>query len=112
MTRNASYIINGVERIIISQIVRSYGVFFSKKDLKYSCKLIPERGPWLEIFIEKSWHVVARINKSRKFSITALLRAFGLESDESIREAFSGSFDDDDTDYIALTLKKILLLIL
>lgn len=43
MTPNASYIINGVERIVISQIVRSYGVFFSKKDLKYSCKLIPER---------------------------------------------------------------------
>lgn len=106
MTRNASYIINGVERIIISQIVRSYGVFFSRKDLKYSCKLIPERGPWLEIFIEKSGHVVARINKSRKFSITALLRTFGLESDESIREAFSGVFDDDDTDYVSLTLKK------
>ena len=106
MTPNASYIINGVERIVISQIVRSYGVFFSKKDLLHNCKLIPERWPWLEIFIEKSGHVVARINKSRKFSITALLRAFGLESDESIREAFSDTFDDDDTDYISLTLKK------
>jgi len=106
MTRSASYIINGVERVIISQIVRSYGVFFSRKDLVYTCKLIPERGPWLEIFIEKSGNVVARINKSRKFSITALLRAFGIESDEAIKQVFADVFDDDDTNYIALTLKK------
>lgn len=106
MTSNASYIINGVERIVISQIVRSYGVFFSKKDLKYACKLIPERGPWLEIFVEKSGNVMARMNKSRKFSITSLLRAFGLESDDSIRRAFAETFEDDDTDYLSLTLKK------
>jgi len=106
MTRSASYIINGVERVIISQIVRSYGVFFSRKDLVYTCKLIPERGPWLEIFIEKSGNVVARINKSRKFSITALLRAFGVESNEAIKQVFADVFDDDDTNYIALTLKK------
>lgn len=106
MTTNASYIINGVERIVISQIVRSYGVFFSKKDLKYACKLIPERGPWLEIFVEKSGNVMARMNKSRKFSITSLLRAFGLESDDSIRRAFAETFEDDDTDYLSLTLKK------
>ena len=54
MTKSASYIINGVERVIISQIIRSYGIFFGKKDLKHTFKLIPERGPWLEIFIEKS----------------------------------------------------------
>jgi DNA-directed RNA polymerase subunit beta len=54
MTPNATYMINGVERIVISQIIRSYGLFFSKKDLVYTCKLIPERGPWLELFIEKS----------------------------------------------------------
>jgi DNA-directed RNA polymerase subunit beta len=54
MTPHGSFIINGVERVIISQIVRSYGLFFGKKDFKYNCKLIPERGPWLEMFIEKS----------------------------------------------------------
>lgn len=88
ITPNASYIINGVERVVISQIVRSYGVFYSQKDFVYSCKLIPERGSWLEISVEKSGHVVARLNKSRKFSVTALLRAFGLESDEAIKKAF------------------------
>ena len=106
ITPNASYIINGVERVVISQIVRSYGVFYSQKDFVYSCKLIPERGSWLEISVEKSGHVVARLNKSRKFSVTALLRAFGLESDESIKNAFAKTFDDTDTNFIDLTLAK------
>jgi hypothetical protein len=53
MTPSATYIINGVERVIISQIVRSYGIFYSKKEMRYSCKLIPENGPRLEIDVEK-----------------------------------------------------------
>ncbi len=106
ITPNASYIINGVERVVISQIVRSYGVFFSQKDFIYTCKLIPERGSWLEISVEKSWHVVARLNKSRKFSITSLLRAFGLESDDQIKRIFSNTFEDNDTNFIDLTLAK------
>lgn len=106
ITPNASYIINGVERVVISQIVRSYGVFFSQKDFVYSCKLIPERGSWLEISVEKSGHVVARLNKSRKFSVTALLRAFGLESDESIKNSFGKTFEDNDTNFIDITLAK------
>lgn len=107
LTPNASYIINGVERVVISQIVRSYGVFYSQKDFVYSCKLIPERGgSWLEMSVEKSGNVFARLNKSRKFPVTALLRTFGFESDESIREAFADVFDDTDTNFIDLTLKK------
>lgn len=106
MTTQASYIINGVERVLISQIVRSYGIFYNKKDLKYTYKLIPERGPWLEVFIEKSGNVVARINKSRKFVITSLLRVFGFETDESIRQLFAGIFEDDDTDYLEIALAK------
>jgi DNA-directed RNA polymerase beta subunit len=76
MTPSASYIINGVERVIISQIIRSYGIFFAKKEFRYSFKVIPENGPWLEVQTEKSGVVVARINKSRKFPITTLLRIF------------------------------------
>ena len=53
MTPSASYIINGVERVIISQIIRSYGIFYGKKDFWYSFKLIPENGPWLEVNVEK-----------------------------------------------------------
>lgn len=76
MTPSASYIINGVERVIISQIIRSYGIFYGKKDFWYSFKLIPENGPWLEVNVEKTGNIVARINKSRKFPITSLLRVF------------------------------------
>ncbi|MBU0627540.1 hypothetical protein KKG31_01230 [Patescibacteria group bacterium] len=88
MTSSASYIVNGVEKIIISQIVRSYGIFYAKKDFKHSFKIIPENGPWLEVQVEKSGVVVARVNKSRKFPITSLLRTFGAETDEEIRSYF------------------------
>jgi hypothetical protein len=54
MTASASYIVNGVEKVIISQIVRSYGIFYTKRDFKYSFKIIPENGPWLEVQVEKS----------------------------------------------------------
>lgn len=106
MTASGSYIVNWVERVIISQIIRSYGIFFAKKDFAYSFKIIPENWPWLEVQVEKSWVVVARINKSRKFPITALLRVFGIESDDEIRSFFSDCFDDDDFNYLEVTLKK------
>ena len=107
MTPSASYIINGVERVVISQIIRSYGIFYGPKDFWYSFKLVPENGPWLEVSVEKNGNVVARINKSRKFSITSLLRTFGLETDESIREIFKDIVEtEDDRDFIDITLKK------
>ena len=56
MTKWGSYIINGVERVIISQVIRSYGIFFNydKRNLTQSFKIIPERGSWVEVFSEKS----------------------------------------------------------
>ena len=106
MTPAATYIINGVEKVVISQIVRSYGIFYSIKEFKHGFKLIPENGPWLEVQIEKSGVIVARINKSRKFPITTLFRILGLETDESIKTMFADVFDEDDTDYMEITLKK------
>ena len=106
MTPSATYIINGVERVVISQIVRSYGIFYSKREGRFSCKLIPENGPWLEIDVEKFGTIVARINKSRKFPITALFRIFGIESDDEIRAYFKDSFEEEDINYIDITLKK------
>ncbi len=106
MTPSASYIINGVERVIISQIIRSYGIFFAQKEFRYSFKVIPENGPWLEVQVEKSGVVVARINKSRKFPITTLLRIFGAETDESIRAMFQDTFEEEDFNYLETTLKK------
>ncbi|MDR0283018.1 MAG: hypothetical protein LBI53_07210 [Candidatus Peribacteria bacterium] len=106
MTPSATYIINGVERVIISQIVRSYGIFYSKKEMRYGFKLIPENGPWLEVDVEKYGTIVARINKSRKFPITALFRIFGIESDDEIRALFANCFEEEDINYIDITLKK------
>jgi DNA-directed RNA polymerase subunit beta len=106
MTPFASYVINGVERVIISQIIRSYGIFYNKKDFGFWFKLIPERGPWVETKIEKSGVIVVRVNKSRKFPITSLLRIFGAETDESIKELFMDCFDEEDNDFIDITLKK------
>jgi len=106
MTPSASYIINWVERVIISQIIRSYWIFYNKKDFWYGFKIIPERWPWIETKVEKSWVIVVRVNKSRKFPITTLLRIFGAETDESIKELFADCLDEEDTDFIWITLKK------
>ncbi len=106
MTSQASYIINGVERVMISQLIRSYWIFYWKKDFKYSFKVIPERWSWLEVVIEKSWNIVVRINKSRKFSLVALLRVFGFETDESIIELFKDVFEEEDMNFIQIALKR------
>jgi DNA-directed RNA polymerase subunit beta len=94
--------------VIISQIIRSYGIFFNydKRNLTQSFKIIPERGSWIEIYTEKSGNVVVRINNSRKFLVTALLRVFGFETDESIKTLFDDLIEDDDFDYIDQTLNK------
>ncbi|MCK9467437.1 MAG: hypothetical protein M0P94_03850, partial [Candidatus Absconditabacterales bacterium] len=105
ITPYASYIVNGVERVIISQIIRSYGIFYNQKDFGYGFRIIPERGSWIETKVEKSGVIVVRINKSRKFPVTTLLRVFGLETNESIRESFE-LVDEDDTNFIDITLSK------
>lgn len=108
MTPWGSYIINGVERVIISQIIRSYGIFynFDKRNHTQSFKVIPERGSWLEVFTEKSGTIVVRVNNSRKFLVTALLRVFGFETNESIKTMFTELVDEEDFDYIEQTLLK------
>ncbi len=108
MTKWGSYVVSGVERVIISQITRSYGIFFNydKRNLTQSFKIIPENGSWIQVFTEKSGRVVVRINNSRKFLATALLRVFGFESDEGIKTLFEDITDEDDFDYIGETLAK------
>lgn len=108
MTKWWSYIINWVERVVISQIIRSYWIFYSfdKKDFSYSFKLIPENWSWLQIFTEKSWNIVVRINKSRKFPVTSLLRIFGYETDDSIMEQFKDALEEEDFNYIKYSVDK------
>ncbi len=93
MTESGTFIINGAERVIVSQIVRSPGVYFDVTDDKngkklYSSTVIPYRGAWLEYETDSSDVFYVRIDKNRKIPITVLLRAFGLGSNEQIEELF------------------------
>jgi DNA-directed RNA polymerase subunit beta len=97
MSRKGTFIINGTERVVVSQLVRSPGVYFdrqvdktSDKDI-YSCKVIPSRGAWLEFEIDKRDSVGVRIDRKRKQSVTVLLKALGWD-DARILERF-GEFE-------------------
>jgi len=106
MTKNASFIINGSERVIVSQIVRSAGVFFSeevdKKTLrrKYLGQVIPNRGAWLEYEIDAKDILYVKLDRSKKIPLTTLLRALGFSSTEQMLDLFK------DNDYLKETLKK------
>ncbi|MCX6752261.1 MAG: DNA-directed RNA polymerase subunit beta [Candidatus Nomurabacteria bacterium] len=93
MTNHGTFIINGVERVIVPQLARSFGVFFTESESKgnryFGAKIIPARGVWIEIESEADGAIYIRIDKKRKFPATALLRAMGYESNEDILKAFS-----------------------
>ncbi len=95
MSNKGTFIINGTERVVVSQLVRSPGVYFdrqvdktSDKDI-YSCKVIPSRGAWLEFEIDKRDSVGVRIDRKRKQSVTVLLKALGWD-EARILERFGG----------------------
>ncbi len=97
MTDKGTFVINGTERVVVSQLVRSPGVYFertpdktSDKDI-YTAKLIPSRGAWLEFEIDKRDMVGVRLDRKRKQNVTVLLKALGW-TNEQIREEF-GEFD-------------------
>jgi len=94
MTERGTFIINGTERVVVSQLVRSPGVYFeraadktSDKDI-FSAKIIPQRGAWLEFEIDKRDAVGVRVDRKRKQSVTVLLKALGMTESE-IREEFA-----------------------
>ncbi|MEV0892215.1 DNA-directed RNA polymerase subunit beta [Promicromonospora sp. MEB111] len=94
MTARGTFIINGTERVVVSQLVRSPGVYFertpdktSDKDV-FSAKIIPSRGAWLEFEIDKRDAVGVRVDRKRKQSVTVLLKALGMTESE-IREQFA-----------------------
>jgi DNA-directed RNA polymerase subunit beta len=93
MTPHGTFIINGVERVIVPQLARSFGVFFTESETKgtryFGAKIIPARGVWIEIESEADGGIYIRIDKKRKFPATALLRAMGYETNEMILKAFS-----------------------
>jgi DNA-directed RNA polymerase subunit beta len=107
MTPNGTFIINGTERVVVSQLVRSPGVYFdrsidktSDKDV-FAAKVIPGRGAWLEFDIDKKDTVGVRVDRKRRQYVTTFLRALGFaESDEDLLALFGGA------EVIANTLEK------
>ncbi len=96
MTESGTFIINGAERVIVSQLVRSPSVYYSKEidkngKLVFAAKVIPSRGTWLEYEMDAKEVIYVRIDRTRKVPLTTLLRAFGLSSDEDIIKVFEES---------------------
>lgn len=110
MTDRGTFIINGVERVIVSQLIRSPGVFFSMEYIKgkkfFGAKVIPNRGAWLELETDRDGVIYVKIDRKRKLPVTALLRAFGYGSDDEIRALFHEGVSVIDVDHIGETLAK------
>ena len=105
MTESGTFIINGAERVVVSQLVRSPSVYYSKEIDKngkpvFGSKVIPSRGTWLEYETDAKDVIYVRIDRTRKVPITTLLRAFGLSSDEQILELFENDI------YLKNTIEK------
>jgi DNA-directed RNA polymerase subunit beta len=109
MTDRGTFVINGVERVVVSQLIRSPGVFFTmdyqKGQRLFGAKIIPNRGAWLEIETDLDGVIWVKIDRKRKVAITSLLRAFGIEKDEDLIKTFS-DVNNGETNYIEVTLGK------
>ena len=120
MTPTGTFIINGAERVIVSQLVRSPGVYYaSEKDQTgkdiFTSTVIPNRGAWIELETEPGDKIRVRIDRTRKMPVTYLLRALGFESDEEILALFDNNHfirdelerDDDEFKTEARALEEV-----
>ncbi len=109
MTERGTFVINGAERVVVSQLVRSPGVFFTSErgaaGELFGAKVIPGRGAWLELDTSAGGVISVKIDRKRKLPVTTLLRAFGYSTDEEIKNLFKEA-DDGDIKYIDETLDK------
>ena len=110
MTDRGTFIINGIERAVVSQLIRSAGIFFTSEIYGerryYGAKLIPNRGSWLELETDINNVIWVKIDRKRKVAITALLRAFGHSNDEEILNLFKDTDTHPEISYIKNTLAK------
>lgn len=107
MTDHGTFIINGVERVLVPQLIRSFGVLFtegeSRGKRRFGSKIIPERGVWIEFESDYANTLWVRIDRKRKFPVTVLLRVLGAETDKDILKLFKGTAIEE---YIENTLEK------
>ncbi len=109
MTHKGTFIINGIERVVVSQIVRSPGVFFSRNAGTmgmHNAKIIPKRGAWLEIETDKKGIMTVKIDRKRKIPVTSLLRVFGYSTDKEIADLFKDDIESPEKNYLQFTLDK------
>jgi len=107
MTDHGTFIISGIERVVVPQLARSFGVFFTQNELKgkilFGSKIIPARGAWIEIETDSDGTIFARIDRKRKFPVTSLLRVMGAHTEKDILNLFK---DSPAKSYIEKTLLK------
>ena len=113
MTTRGTFIVNGVERVVISQLIRSPGGFFTGQYVRgarlFGAKIIPNRGAWLELETDASGVIEVKVDRRRRMPATVLLRALGgksMESDKDILAAFKKIDTNPDHSYIEATLEK------
>ena len=109
MTHRGTFIVNGVERVVISQLLRSPGAFFTARTLKgkryFGGRIIPNRGSWLEFETDASGFIGVKIDRKRRVPATTLLRAFGYDNNQKIKSLFS-DVNRGEVDYIEETLRR------
>jgi DNA-directed RNA polymerase subunit beta len=112
MTDQGTFIINGAERVVVSQLVRSPGAYYDVDEdaatgrLLYTAKLIPNRGAWLEFETSNRSVLSVKVDRKRKIPVTTLLRAVGLVDSQEMLKTFAPVDDNPEHPYIALTLEK------
>ncbi|HEY1085431.1 MAG TPA: DNA-directed RNA polymerase subunit beta [Candidatus Saccharimonadales bacterium] len=109
MTERGTFIVNGTERVVVSQLIRSSGVFFTADNAAgrnfYGAKLIPGRGAWLEFETAANGAIYVKIDRRRKLPVTTLLRALGHSKTSEIKSLFE-KVDSGEVKYIEATLEK------
>ena len=93
MTSHGTFVISGIERVVVPQLARSFGIFFTSQEIKgkkyFGAKIIPSRGAWIEIETDSDKAIYVRIDRKRKFALSSLLRVLGANTNEAIYKEFS-----------------------
>jgi len=110
MTPRGTFVVNGIERSVVSQLIRSAGAFFTAEAVRgrryYGAKIIPNRGAWIEVETDQNNVLWIKVDRKRKVAATSLLRAFGYNSDEEIKKLFKDVNTHPNIDFVENTLKK------
>ncbi len=112
MTEQGTFIINGAERVVVSQLVRSPGAYFTKEEdpssgrTMWGAKLIPNRGAWLEFETSNRNVLTVKVDRKRKIPVSTLLRAVGFGTDEELHEIFADVDTDSSHPYLQATLER------